>query len=529
MADVVGGPQPARSRRGGDRARPRARAMSSCDPADAQPQGLPGDGGPVGHLGDGWHGRRRGGDELGQGAVVADRAGGTSASTTGSRATSSSSGAPSACARAIASRASEAPVTLAAAADGISSPTSASWPCRLTSVRRPLRSSASSCSSRRSSSDGTAARSSSTWATRSVGQVGERAAQPADPPRRPQAAGRRPGIEAPQQPAARRLEAEQGRGRRRRCRRRRRRRRCRGRPAWSTCRPAAAPRAGRRAAGRATGPARAADSGSGNDSATGPGPNTVPEVGGSVVIGRACSRRRLAGGVDGPLDVLRAAEGATGVGREAGELAQHGGRRTRGVAPVERTSTTRPRRLTTAVQPSTAPDTSWSGPPGTAATTMRSWRPVSGSAPNSTPPHTACSIGCTRTAISASTRPACAGPVGGGVDLLDGREQRPLAGDVEDRLEHAGHRRGVAVLAGRRRPHDDRLRPVGGDVPPREQRLVACGARSTLWSARRRAGSGARPHAPAARLAAFAPTSAASVARGSESGTTVGRVTTSTA
>ena len=34
------------------------------------------------------------------------------------------------------------------------------------------------------------------------------------------------------------------------------------------------------------------DSGSGNDSATGPGPNTVPDLGGSAVIGRACSRCR---------------------------------------------------------------------------------------------------------------------------------------------------------------------------------------------------------------------------------------------
>ena len=72
--------------------------------------------------------------------------------------------------------------------------------------------------------------------------------------------------------------------------------------------------------------------GSGNVSAIGPGPNTVPDVGGSVVIGRACSRCRRAVRVDGPLDVLRSGERPAGVLGEAGQATQHVRRRTRRVA-----------------------------------------------------------------------------------------------------------------------------------------------------------------------------------------------------
>ena len=71
--------------------------------------------------------------------------------------------------------------------------------------------------------------------------------------------------------------------------------------------------------------------------------------------------------------------------------------------------------------------------------------------------------------------PPC--PVGRLVDLFDGGEQRGLAGDVEDRLEHARHRRRIAVLTGRRRAHDDRGGPVGRDRAPRRQRVVDRAAR----------------------------------------------------
>ena len=146
-------------------------------------------------------------------------------------------------------------------------------------------------------------------------------------------------------------------------------------------------------------------------------------------------------------------------------------------APPERTSRTRPRRSSTAVQPSTSPLTRASGPPATAATTRRSRRPVTGSAPKSTPPQRGSSIGWTRTAIGASTMPASRAEAAEPSTAASACAEGGLVADVEHGLEHAGHRGGGAVLAGGGRAHHDGVGAVGGHGPPRLQGAGLVGGR----------------------------------------------------
>ena len=115
-------------------------------------------------------------------------------------------------------------------------------------------------------------------------------------------------------------------------------------------------------------------------------------------------------------------------------------------------SSSRPRTVSVSCTPSTCPLTSRSGPPGTAATTRRSVRPVTGSAPNSTPPHAGWRNGCTRTAIGASPPERD--------HLVDGGEERLPPAHVEHRREQPGHRLRATVLDRRRRAHDER-QPAG--------------------------------------------------------------------
>ena len=121
-------------------------------------------------------------------------------------------------------------------------------------------------------------------------QVGERRAQATDAPGGAQAAGRRARIELAPDAAAWRVDAEQRRGRRRRGRRRRSRARWPGRRRSATCPVSSSASRSPSRRGSSQRSCSSVDSGSGNDSATGPGPKTVPDVGGRVVIGRACRR-----------------------------------------------------------------------------------------------------------------------------------------------------------------------------------------------------------------------------------------------
>ncbi len=67
-----------------------------------------------------------------------------------------------------------------------------------------------------------------------------------------------------------------------------------------------------------------------------------------------------------------------------------------------RTRRTRAPRVRVAVQPASIPPTTAAGPPWTAVSTMRSRRPLTGSAVKSTPPQAARRNGCTSTAIFAA-------------------------------------------------------------------------------------------------------------------------------
>ena len=450
--------------------------------------------------------------------------GGTRASTTGSRSMSSSRGTSSACAWASADRASEAPVTVASDAPGISRPASASWPCRLTSARWPLRSSASSSRLPRPSTAGTSARSASTRSMRST-------------PRSGSAVRSRPTRQA----ARSRRAGGRGSSRRRTPRR--------GPSAPSRSRSAAATPSTATTSGlRRRAPAGAVpvnesasrrpsrsgsshrscssvDKASGNDSATGPGPKTVPLVGGSVVIGRACSRCSAPSWSTahstscGP-PYVRAAWRAR---RARRRRIPAGGRS----ASDERTSRTRPRRSRTPVHPSTSPDTSWSGPPGTAATTMRSRRPVTGSAPKSTPPHVACSIGWTRMAMSASTRPARRARSAERItpSSATSSSASPSTSRIDSKTPAIDD-------ASPSSPVDDE-RTTTGSEPWREttRHAVTAASRSccdhaVVSTTPGRAGSPALR--ARARFAAFAPTRSGRPAAGSSSVTTAGGATVST-
>ena len=259
----------------------------------------------------------------------------------------------------------------------MSSPASASWPCRLTSAALTVAQQGEQLVVAEPVEGGHGGEVGVDAIDEVGGQVGQRAAQAADAPRRPEAAGRRPRIE----PAQHAADAA-------------RRRRARPRSAAAT--PSTAITSGLRrsapagdvpvSASASRRPSRSGssqrscssvDSASGNDSATGPGPNTVPDVGGSVVIGRACRRCSSPSPSTahstscGPPYVRSARRASRASWRRIGD-----GRPRR--RRPERTSRTRPRRSSTPVQPSTSPDTSRSGPPATAATTMRSRRPDTG-------------------------------------------------------------------------------------------------------------------------------------------------------
>ena len=237
-------------------------------------------------------------------------------------------------------------------------------------------------------------------------------------------------------------------------------------------------------------------SGSGNVSATGPGPNTVPDVGGSVVIGRACSRRRRAVGVDGPLDVLRAAERAAGVGREPGELAQHGGRRTRRV-----TGRTDLHDAATAVE---------DGRPAVDGARHELVGPAGDGGDDDAVVAAGQRIGAEQHAAPRRREhrlhehghlgideAGAAGPVGGGVDLLDGREQRRARrrrrGSTRTRRPSTTRRRPRRSTTTARRPARARRRRRRATRRRASSRAARA---STPWSGRRRAGSAARRRAP---------------------------------
>ena len=254
---------------------------------------------------------------------------------------SSSSGTSSACAWASADSASEAPVTVASLAAGISRPASASWPCRLTSARRPLRSTASSSSLPRPSRAGTAARSSSMRSTRSTARSGN-------------ALRRRPTRHA-----ARRRRAG-GRGSKRRS---------------SPRRAASTPSTARSAAAMpstaiTTGLRRRARAGVRARQREGMAQTVAERIEPEVLLERrqcvgerlgdgarpehrargrrqGCDRTclqqvQLARAIDGPLDVLRAAVGAVGPAGEASELAEDRHGRARRIGGTDLTQPTAP-------------------------------------------------------------------------------------------------------------------------------------------------------------------------------------------
>ena len=151
----------------------------------------------------------------------------------------------------------------------------------------------------------------------------------------------------------------------------------------------------------------------------------------------------------GPPKVARARAARRASGRSTFRL-----RSAAGVSSLA--SRKRPRGESASCAPSTSPDTNRSGPPGTAATTRRSERPVTGSAPKSTPPHAGCKNGWTSAAIGA--------PCPERATVVDRVEECRPTPHVEHRREHAGHRLRRAVLVGRRRPNDERPFPVLGEL-----------------------------------------------------------------
>ncbi len=194
-------------------------------------------------------------------------------------------------------------------------------------------------------------------------------------------------------------------------------------------------------------------SATGNVSASGPGPYTGPSTGPwSVVIGRDCSRRNVpVVSIAHSMSWGRPARRSSCTARAASARSSA----SPGRSPASAV-TTLPLRVNVAVQPSTSPLTSRSGPPATADTTIRSGRSLTGSTPKSTPPHAGTRNGCTSTAISTSSglgrRPRrCDASTSR--DRIDERVPTP---DIEPRHEHARHRARLGVLLGRRRPHHQR-------------------------------------------------------------------------
>jgi hypothetical protein len=142
-------------------------------------------------------------------------------------------------------------------------------------------------------------------------------------------------------------------------------------------------------------------SGSGNVSASGPVPSTGPlGLPVTVVIGRLCSSHRLPSwSIAHSMSCGPPKAAAACLANRASERSAPDGML--GAPSAGSASTTRPLGDRVAVQPSSRPLTSRSGPPSQADSSSRSVRPLMGSAPKSTPPQRGESWGCTRTAMGA--------------------------------------------------------------------------------------------------------------------------------
>ena len=313
--------------------------------------------------------------------------------------------------------------------------------------------------------------------------------------------------------------------------RRGRRRPCRRRPPRSDCGRASAPASNRSAGGRPRRPSRIGDSHRSCSSGRQRcgerfGHRTRTEHGAAVRSDRrdraSLQQVEVTVGGHGPLDVLRSHRTCGRPGGRARRAAAGGD-----AVGVPRRAPNAPRGPVRAGRARRSshrqrPETNASGPPSTAATRKRSRRPDTGSAPNSTPPHWASIIGCTSTAIVASTRPASRAAAAEPTTASTATRKLLLVADVQHGLEHARHRRLTAVLAGRRRAHHDPGRAVTGQATPGVGGRFGVGPGSSWWSTRRQAAPEGRRSGRAARLAALAPTSAGSTARGSSSATTDG-------
>ena len=323
------------------------------------------------------------------------------------------------------------------------------------------------------------------------------------------------------------VDAEHGRGRRRPGRRRRPRAGCGAGRRRAPCRSAPAPRAGRRAAASSHRSCSSVDRASGNDSATGPGPNTVPVVGGSVVIGRACSRCSSPSWSTahstscGPPYVRAASAG------EPGEAAQD---RCRGALGVRRADLAHP----AAAVEDTRPTVDLAGHElvGTAGDggDDDAVAPAGDGigAEEHAAPLRPRSIGWTRMAMSASTRPA--------------RRARSAEREHDRRGRRAGRlRRRRRGSTRTRRPSTTPRRPRPSTTSARRRAPSPGGTRrATPSTAASRsccdqrgrqhdAGRAGRPALRArARFAAFAPTRSGRPAAGSSSVTTAGGAMVST-
>ncbi len=263
-------------------------------------------------------------------------------------------------------------------------------------------------------------------------------------------------------------------------------------------------------------------SAAGNDSATGPGPNTVPLAGPIVVIGRACSRCSRPSAVTAHSMSCGAAVRPGDLPGERGEAAEQSARRTR-PSPVP-----------------SAPHGPDRGGRARRSSRRRRRRPAgpahhrrrrrgtgrggrsSGRRRTARRPTAASIIGCTSTAIVASTRPA----------------SRAAAAEPTT-ASTATRKRSSSPTS-----NTDSNTPAIDDPPPsspvdddrtttrcapsserRRHASVATSASAGLQLVvNTTPGSAGRPATWArARLAALAPTSAGSTARGSSSATTVGK------
>jgi hypothetical protein len=165
--------------------------------------------------------------------------------------------------------------------------------------------------------------------------------------------------------------------------------------------------------------------------------------------------------VDGPLDVLRAAEGA---GRPAGQAGQRpasdGGQGEPAVALVVDHAAAgrehgRPPRVLAADQ-------------AVGATVDRRDEQAVGAARDrvGAEQHTAPPGGELGLDEHGHAGVGHGGPAARGEDVVDGRHEALPVGDVEDRGEHTGHRGRAPVLVGRRRAHDQAALALGAEAVP---------------------------------------------------------------